>query len=306
MYNEDVKNEYLDQLISSSVKRVAKSVFKNSEEYERYFNKDVCDFIEPEIIEYFTSMSATSFVGLHSRCSILRTYTQWCIDNRINKDNINHYDSIKPKDIDGCLNKIGEKNKYVTYEELRELAQEFTNVSDEALCYCLFFGIYGKKGEEIINITNDDISTVSNTVELSSGRKVYVPHEVAIILKESCNEYDYILPEDRRITTVPLMKDDPSVFKRRANARNNTIDSNNRRILGRLMKLRNETGSQALGVSRLKNSGLLEAIKNFSDNHPEYRKSLYDRQEIKDLYKKWNMTFPPVKKTFYNKIDQYI
>ena len=306
MFNENVKNEYLDQLISTSIKRSALSIFRNSEEYEEYFNKDICNFIEPEIKEYFASIGAISFVGLHSKCSVLRTYTQWCIDKKISKDNINHYDSITPAIIESCLNKVGEQSKYITFAELKELAKDFTNVSDSALCYCLYFGIYGKNGNEIINMTEDDIDVDSATVKLVTGREVRIPHEVISVLIDSCNEYDYILPTGKRFATLPLDETDRSVFKRRANARLNTEDSNNRRIINRLLKLKSETGYTSIGISRLKNSGLLEAIKKFSDANPQYRECLYDRKEVREIYKTWDMTFPPIKKTFYNKVDKYL
>lgn len=305
MYNESVKNEWLDQLTSTSIRYAASSIFRNSEEYEEYFNKDICNFIEPEIIEYFASMEAVSFFGINSKCSILRTYTQWCIDRQISKDNINHFDSITPAKLESCINRVASKSRYITFKELTELSKDFTNISDSALCYCLFFGIYGKIGEEIVNITEDDIDVNSATVKLITGREVKLPHSVISVLVDSCNEYEYILPVGKRFSTLPFDSTDRSIFKRRANARFNTDQNNNRRIINRLIKLRSETDCYALGVSRLKNSGLLEAIKQFSDSHPEYNNYLYEQPEIRDIYHKWDMTFPPVKKAFYNKINKY-
>ena len=306
MYNESVKKEYLDQLVSISIRRAASSIFKSSEDYEEYFKKDICNFIEPEIREYLTGMNAISFAGLHSKCSILRTYTEWCISRNLSNDNINHYDSITPKIIKSCLNRFAEQSKYITYDELKELAKDFTNVSDAALCYCLYFGIDGDRGKEIINLTADDVNLGSSTVKLVTGRSVKLPDEVIMTIIDSCNEYDFILPSGKRFSTLPLDPTDPGVFKKRANARLDTVDSNNRRILNRLSKLKYETGCAALGVSRLKNSGLLEAIKKYLDKHPEHRNDLYEQDEIKKIYQTWNMTFPPIPKTFYDKVNTYL
>lgn len=135
---------------------------------------------------------------------------------------------------------------------------------------------------------------------------VKIPHEVVDIFVDSCNEYDYILPTGKRFETLPLDSTDLSVFKKRANARLDTEDSNNRRIIHRLIKLKSETGYSSLGIPRLKNSGLLETIKKYVDNNPDSRDSLYEQKEIRDIYKAWGMTFPPVKKTFYNKVNKYL
>lgn len=305
MYNEEIKNEYLDNLISTSVKYASRSIFRYSVEYEEFFGKDVCDFIEPEIKEFLAGMGAISFASLHSKCSILRTYTQWCIERKINKDNINHYDSITPKIIKSCINKFAENSKYLTFSELKEISKDFMNISDVALCYCLFFGIYGKKGNEIINLTSDNIDIKSSEVHLVTGRTVKIPQEVVSILVDSCNEYDYIIPSDRRVSTLPLDITDMSVFKRRANARFNTEDSNNKRIVNRLIKLKTETNCRAIGISTLKNSGLLWSIKKYVDAN-NINGDLYDNHAIQKIYKDWDMTFPPAKKVFHNKVDEYL
>lgn len=306
LYNDEIKTEYINQLRSSSVAHLITSVFKLHKQYEEYFGKDFYDFIEPEIIELLTSMNAISFTSLNSKCSVLRTYTRWAIEKRLNKDNINHYDSITPEDIYSCLNKFTQQKKYITLEELEEVSENFINISDAALCYCLYFGIYGKKGEEIKNLTGDDISLITNQVRLVSGRVLELPSNIVKILHDSCNEYDYLLPDEKRLALMSLDPTDASVFKKRINARFDTIDSNQKRIMGRLTKLKTETGCISLGISRLKNSGLLEAIKNYVDRTNVPVDKLYDDPEVKAIYKTWNMTFPVVRKAFYSKIYEYI
>ena len=306
LFNREVKEEYIEQLRSSSVKRLTRSVFKMSKEYEEYFKKDFYDFIKPEIMELLASMNAISFNSLNSKCSVLRTYTRWAIDRKLSKDNINHYDSITPEEIRECLNKFIQQKKYITLAELDELSKDFLNISDAALCYCLYFGIYGKQGIEIKNLTEESISTSENKVSLVTGRTVILPSRIINILYESCEEYDYILPEDKKFGFMALDPTDKSVFKKRVNARYDTIESNHKRILSRLVKLKNDTGCVSLGISRLKNSGLLETIKNYIDDHPESLDTLYSNPEIRNIYKTWDMTFPPIKKTFYSKIYEYI
>lgn len=305
MYNEEVKKEYLNGLLSTSVRYATNSIFRNSFEYEEHFGKDLYDFIEPEIVEFLTGMNAVSFASLHSRCSLLRTYTEWCISKKISKDGINHYDSITTDIIESCVNKFGAQKRYVSYEELKEITKDFINVSDSAVCFCLFFGIYGFKGKEIIGLTLNDIEESSGKITLNTGRIVKVPHEVVSIFVDSCNQYDYILPGGRRFSTLPLSEDDPSVFKRRANARFFTEENNYKRIVNRLKKIKDETGCPAIGVATLKNSGLLWQIKQYIDKNP-VSGDLYDDENVRSIFKKMDMTLPPARKVFHEKIDKYL
>lgn len=294
MYNEVIKNEYLDQLQSISIQKIARSLFQNTLGYEEYFEKDLCNFTETEIVEFFTAMQSVSFESIYTKLSVLRGYTQWCIEKNLSNDNINHYDGITKEKLRGCLNKSLYQRKVITLDELREICDGFINPSDRAICYCIFFGIYGDRGSDMRELTADCVDVQTGHIVLRNGKEFRVPLWAAQAIYDSCGEYTYYnYKSNGDISEIRLREDDPTVFKPRDNSSKDTLDLFNKRITRKMMAFSRSTDCVAMTIKRLKNSGMIYTLKNYMEKNDLTLDVAFKRREFKDILKWYGITTYP-------------
>ena len=287
MYNNNIKEEYLSRLNTSS-EYMLRNLFGKSELYEEGKGKDICDFIEDEIIEFLHGLFSSSSVTLLSYVSMLRIYTQWCCDNNINADHINHFDMITVEMVNSCINKIIIESKYITLEELKNVTEDIVNVCDKALIYALFYGICGEDCIELTNITANDINLTTQEIKLCTGRTIKAPAQLCYLLGQSCNTYDYILTTTSNFSSLPLYQTDETSFKKRANARFSTQERARLRVVARLSKLRESTGNIALSIDRLKNSGMIHHIKAIMKEKGISKDEIFNSSEMIEIQKYYN------------------
>ena len=287
MYNEHIKKEYLENK-SDSVTYILSNIFAKSEIYENIKGKDVCDFVEFEILEFLTGLASSSLATLAGYTSLLRGYTQWCCDNNINADHINHYDMVTLDMLDVCVDKIINDHKHITVEELKKVMDNIVNVCDRALVYSIFYGICGKDCIELINIRENDIDRYNNKIKLATDREIYVPTDLCDMLSQSCNTYDYVLTSTAKIDSLPLSQNDESPFKMRSNSRFSTPERAKLRLFSRLLKIREDTGCVALTIDRLKTSGMIHHMKKAMENNPKLNKeNIFTSKEMEEIQKRY-------------------
>lgn len=287
MYNNNIKEEYLSKLNTGS-EYMLRNIFNKSESYEEEKGKDICDFIEDEIIEFLHGLFSSSSVTLLSYVSMLRTYTQWCCDNNINADHINHFDMITVDMVNSCINKMIMKSKYISLEELEIVMEDIVNVCDKALIYALFYGICGESCIELTNITTNDINFTTQEIKLCTGRTIKAPAKLCYLLGQSCNTYDYILTTSSHLSSLPFDQADETSFKKRANARFSTQERAKLRVVARLGKLREYTGNIALSIDRLKNSGMIHHMETVMREKGISKEDIFNSQEMKEIQKYYN------------------
>ena len=287
MYNNNIKEEYLKK-ISSSSEYMLRNLFSKLETYEENKGKDVCNFIEDEILEFLNGLYSSSSVTLLSYVSLLRTYTQWCCDNNINIDHINHFDMINIDMVSSCVNRVIRESKFITLEELNKIIDDIVNVCDKALVLALFYGICGENCIELTNITYNDIDFATQKINLCTGRVIKVPERLCHLLAQSCNTYDYMLTTESSFDALPLDQNDETSFKKRANARFSTQERAKLRVVSRLSKLRDYTGSIALSLDRLKNSGIIHHIKKAMEEKNISKEEIFNSNEMLEIQKYYN------------------
>ena len=287
MYNNNIKEEYLSKLNTSS-EYMLRNLFSKLESYEEEKGTDICDFIETEIIEFLHGLFSSSSVTLLSYVSMLRTYTQWCCDNNINADHINHFDMITVDMVNSCINKMIIESKYITLEELEKTMEDIVNVCDKALMLALFYGICGKDCIELTNITTNDINFATQEIKLCTGRTIKAPAQLCYLLGQSCGTYDYILTTSSNFSSLPLDQTDETSFKKRANARFSTQERAKLRVVARLSKLRDYTDNIAISIDRLKNSGMIHHIKLAMEQKGISKDEIFNSPEMLEIQKYYN------------------
>ena len=128
-YNNEIKCEYLNTLEGKSLD-LMRTHFKNTKHFEEDYECDLCDWNEEQIKNFLLSLNSSSKQAVAGINSLLKKYTQWCINNNINSDNINHYNNITYEEITGLLNPNANKFIIKSKEEIIEIANRYVNVSE--------------------------------------------------------------------------------------------------------------------------------------------------------------------------------
>jgi len=191
MYNQEIKQRYLDDIDSSDqTKKIISTYFIKSEEVETILGKDISCFNLSEIIGYYKSLNTASVNYLATINSQLLNYTTWCQSNGIVIDNQNHYREVDKRIYEECINKYYVSKKYVSREDLFELINRSTvDIGDKFLLLALFEGICGNKYIELRNLYPKDFK--KNVVKLYTGRSFEVSRELINLALESADEFTY-------------------------------------------------------------------------------------------------------------------
>lgn len=98
MYNAARKEEYLWSFSNDNSRKSMQKIFNNVEELEEEYNKDLCDFSKGELFYFLEEKTGVGDCG--SSISLIRSYTNWCIDRGLALTYKNLLEEIKPSDID--------------------------------------------------------------------------------------------------------------------------------------------------------------------------------------------------------------
>ena len=178
---------------------------------------------------------------------------------------------------------------------MREICDGFVNISDKALCYCLFFGIYGEKGDDLKNLTAECIDLNTGHIVLRNGKEVNVPTWAAQAMYDSCEEYTYyVYKQNGEIFEAGLREDDPTVFKARNNATRDGQKQFLQRVTRRIVKIREDTDNIAFSIRRLKTSGMIWAMKEYAKEKNLDTFQLFKAPYTVEIFKRYGITFYPV------------
>lgn len=192
MYNEEQKKRYLAQCkYEDDTKTLITSIFNRLEKNENFYEKDVCQFIRPEVVDLLKSFNSKSPLRLQGDCIYLKDYYDWCIIEGLADNVVNPFDQSEIMDIiDELIPKEMLNQKFFTKEDL--LADIFSNVPDpcnQFLPYAIFSGVKGDKYVELINLRIEDLDKEAKTLKLITGRTIEVD-DIFIKLMVAANNSD--------------------------------------------------------------------------------------------------------------------
>lgn len=259
MYNETVKKEFISSYNIITNNNFIENIFDKCEVYETLYQKDVCNFVREEIIDLCKSFGLSSLATLKTRVSILRKYTDYCCNHQLSIDNMNHFNEIALNDCKQCLNRFMLNKLYITEERLNDFAFNLVNSCDMFLLQAFYEGLSGKNFEEITNVTMKDFDLVNKRVTLCTGRTIPVSDKLIKYAQISASTYTYYSGE--ALDTKTYLADVPNVYKYRINTTCFTDEGARRRVVKRILKLKEDLNAPELTIPRLKNSGLITMIK---------------------------------------------
>jgi site-specific recombinase XerD len=200
MYNEEAKNEFLEQKHFSPItKKSYQRIFLNSYRMENALNKDLADFNLDEISEVLTSLNPLTPSASRSNISVIYNYITWAMERgyRTVPSNINPLETVKhDKEF---IQKFTDKNVviYISKDELDQLTDPNTgcvNAQDGVLFSLLFDGL---SVHEICNLKKSDVDFKNRILHLTDDkghkRELKIPEwsNSLELIQEAIEETEY-------------------------------------------------------------------------------------------------------------------
>ncbi len=258
-YNAKQKERYLlareTESTNKNIRLVMRTFFAASAKYEFELEKDCSNFTIREISDMFAGQMSPSISWLENFNSQMSIYTAWCLSENLVNDHQNHYMELSKDDLRGFLNLALKENSIISRNELLKLSSEFPNVSDVFITLAIFEGLGGGQFSDFYQLGLDNIN--GNLISVGN-RQLSISNKLIELAEESAKEYNKYTRDG---ATRGYKQTDDGIVKDSANAGEQTIARNQRKIYMRLYELEKEFG-KVVGYNALHNSGRIEFIKN--------------------------------------------
>ena len=308
-YNPDLKEKFLNQY-SKDTARNYYYALRKSRELEEEKGKDLCNFNYEDLDELFYSFRVKSMTAIQSNASIIRKYLDFCIEQGYNETMINIaevFDSFLGKNIEKYINKVADKKKILSYDEVWELCDMCVNAQDAVVFALLFEGVKGENLKELSNLRVDDVDFENKTLTVDrDGENVLkISDRTMELIKEAINQEIYskgnggeFLSETVRSFEYPLY-DSKYVIRVAGRDRDEEVQANT--IISRIMKVRKWYGNEFVTATNMWLSGMIYELQKIKDTE--------NRDLDIDDYRKVLRRFGKGEKYAYEtrgKIDKYI
>jgi len=178
MYNKEIKQRWIDLKNENTISclNYYANKMNNTEEYEKLFNKDLCNFTVSEILDMYRAMDFYSANTIYITNKIYADYTDWCINEGLVADSQNHYSEVTRDMTIDCINLSAMKSRVISREQILDWCNMAWNDADKYLLLGLFEGI---KGKGYVDFTDTRISDMEGKkIHLASGRTLEFSEEL--------------------------------------------------------------------------------------------------------------------------------
>ncbi|WP_442636527.1 phage lytic cycle repressor MrpR family protein [Rossellomorea marisflavi] len=193
MYNEEIKQKFLDTYENEGSKNTIKYLFYNSYENEVPLDKDLYDFDLSEIRLVIFSSNPKSISVARQKSVFISQYISWAIENNLRKTTINPLQDIRGEWFEQFVDP--DIKQYISLSNLHEMEQRLVNYQDIAVLRLLFEGVYGQASSEIRNLKFEDINQNSGEIRLyddkKGERKITVSQSTLDILNKAYDQKIY-------------------------------------------------------------------------------------------------------------------
>lgn len=292
MYNETLKQSFLNEYGSKTSKVFFLRLFEKSATYEQAYEKDVSNFVLDQILDLLKSFGATSIESLRADTSRLRVYTDYCIQHNMSIDSQNHYDSITTPLLKKCLNMRMAQKKFISEETLWDIIDLLQNPCDKYIILAIYEGMYGEQFSEVTLLDKWGIDEKEQKFILSTERDFYPSKELFNIALNAVNTFEYSGNEK----TIPLSESDYTTFKTSKNASFDDVEHRYKRLLRRIHKIKTMLEMPALTLPRIRNSGMItmamKEAEEYGITNPE-EVFMLEKSELVDKIRDQYRTYQP-------------
>lgn len=297
MYNEIIKQKYIETLEGKSRKQCAQNVFKAAETFENAVDADLYTFDRETRFDLYKAMQIKSYQHLYSSHNETNCYSKWCYEQGLTETS--NYFTIHYSKLQECL---AEKNTLISYEELKRNEDLLINDCDKFLLEALYLGIRGKAHCEIKNLRAKDIQKTEDghyVAHLCTGRDVKITNRCAMFALNAAETFEYERTDGKR----HKLSDGPYidiVFKRNPSYENTDILA---AMVNKLKSLRKKHGlNENIRVPILYDSGLVNACKaEMEKNGIRDLKQFFKSPEGKEVLDQYDIR----ETTYWNTLQKY-
>lgn len=296
------KEDFLNTLNPSTAKTL-KGVLLKVDRFEKLIGKSVYDFNLAEVNELIENeFSYKSVATVRTGISYIKKYINYCIEH--NLTTLNPFEIIT--DYSQYVNKSAMENKYLTYQEVREIEEKLVNFNDRCMLELLFNGL---KPDELVNLKETDVDfkekSIVATDKKDNVRKIFGCSDRCFeLLKLTISQQAYYLNNG----TAQSRKDPNKILKNGLGVRtlrfpesvyvfktagSKKIDTpmEQKGLQARVRVIREWVGNSYITVTNLYHSGILHEA--YSMMREKGVKEL-DRYEVAQIAGKFNYCEPYV------------
>lgn len=272
LYNKDTKLAYIaetsDGKDEETYERAMKACFNNTAEKEFERKKDICEFTNAEIKDYYSSLKTASVMRLTVVDSQLKRYAAWTVDKGIINSEDNKFKEIKNDDLIAC---VDYKDTIISRENLIKEISILPNVGERFLCLALFEGISGKEYCELVNLKKEDFERKDGKWIVHLGtRDLEVSEELVDLGIESADTSEmYLYTRDLSFVKSYYMNDGEEksrVIKNPPQSYGSSSRAAGIRVKNKLDRIGSYLGNPAITRSNLLESGKINMVKRFYQN----------------------------------------
>ena len=269
MYNSKIKNRYIEYKEATIVisDNHLSRLFTKTYPFELEKNKDVCNFSAKEIENMYKTWNVSSLESLFVYNSNLSLYTQWCQEEGLVEDGMNHYAEFDKMSIKNLINKSLFNMRIVTREDVLNWCKSLDNPVDAFVILGMFEGIYGAKYSDFYTLTLDDISGNILTIANENNkrfpiRKIEISDELVMYANLSASILKYGWNIENNAKAVDLEDDPKRIVKK--SSRKNSSDNLHKTLYGRLKKCFEYLDIKHMRPAQINESGMICFINNKS------------------------------------------
>jgi integrase len=296
------KEDFLNTLNPNTAKTV-KGVLLKVDKFEKLLRKSIYDFNLSEVNELIENeFSYKSVASVRTGISYIKKYINYCIEH--NLTTLNPFEIIT--DYSQYVNKNAMENKYLTYQEVRDIEEKLVNFNDRCMLELLFNGL---KPDELINLKETDVDfkekSIIATDKKDNVRKIFGCSERCFeLLKLTISQQAYYLnngtaqsrKDPNKILTnglgVRTLRFPESVYVfKTAGSKKIDTPMEQKGLQARVRVIREWVGNPYITVTNLYHSGILHEA--YSMMKDKKAKEL-DRYEVAQIAGKFNYCEPYV------------
>ncbi len=255
----DIKKEFIKEYCRSRIvsETSLNGVLNRVQIIERDVGKEITEFSQEEILDMFRKFNLTSVNTLQNYNNYLRAYCDFVIYKTNN--GTNHFAGVNKEMLKTCIDEDIRKNKYITYEHLKQIEEDLLNYTDAAILECLWNGIAGKELSDLTYLEREQLDENKMEINLKSGKVIKIYTRLYKLLDGAFKETDLVCYGET--TRVKKVNGYGKLYKVRDNAYKDSDSVRFRWIYRKIMIIRDYVGLPNMSMKTLQGSGMLYYIK---------------------------------------------
>jgi integrase len=194
MYNEEVKNRFLNEYDNEGTQATIKSIFTKTASTEKTLGKDLYNFSLDDIAAVFPELKPKVPSTAHSKGRFIKLYISWAIEHGYRTGNLNPLNGVEKEWFVQFVDKT--KKIHFNEDEFFEIVESLQNAQDQAFISLVFEGVLGQSFSELQQLNYNHINWNTNEIKIHDEngeylRTIIVSNRVMRYLDNAYNQFSY-------------------------------------------------------------------------------------------------------------------